>query len=53
MEKEAVYMGDLLDEFKSFVMDMIAEGHDKDYDDHMQFLSHCLEVFIDLKEDQA
>lgn len=47
-----VFMMKLVDEFKDFVSDSFDEGLHEDFEDHMEFMSACLETFMELKNDE-
>jgi hypothetical protein len=47
-----LFMEKLCEEFKGFVIDMIGDGMDEGFDDHFEFMSACLETFIELKNEE-
>lgn len=42
----------LIDEFKDFVSDSMDEGLHENFEDHMTFISACLDTFIEIKNDE-
>jgi hypothetical protein len=55
MDKEMrkIFMENLVDEFKIFVLESIQEGYGAGYDDHLEFLDACMTVFIEQKSDES
>lgn len=49
--KAEVFMSNLIDEFKEFVIVAMADGMDQDFDDHLHFLKAALETFSDFQRD--
>lgn len=43
----------LVDEFKDFVSDSFDEGLHEDFEDALSFVSACLEIFAEMKNDEA
>ena len=41
----AEFIGVLIDDFKKYALEMMAEGMDEGFDDHMDFLRACLDNF--------
>ncbi len=51
MSKE--FMGEICDEFKDYVLEMIKEGYHNAFPDHFKFMKACMKEFIDMKNDAA
>lgn len=51
-EDKQKFLEELLDEFRDHVIDSYKEGCADHFEDHFDFLESCLEVFIDMKNDE-
>ncbi len=50
--REISFMMGLLDEFKAFVADQMAEGMHDEFNDHHDFIKACLELWVDLLDEK-
>lgn len=46
---EKMFVADIVDDFKKFVMASMDEGHHKNFDDHIEFLATCFEQWEQLE----
>ena len=52
MSDEKKFMEYLVNDLKDFIMDAVDKGKHADYGDHFEFLSDCVEAFIEFKLDE-
>lgn len=48
MTQEQKFMTGLLEEFKDFVIDSMADGQHLEFEDHHDFLKACMATWIDM-----